>query len=151
MAIGGSLTTLEALVDDFCNLVKLSSKYVTPESQEEFERQIAMKIYECIEMVMANIPLLDRAIQRIHERVSQKGDSPSAVLRKGEGAYQLHKDKWDQQYAGRYIAIYQGEVIASDAKKTKLTEKIFKKQREEGPLRACVIKIESSAAGGKKL
>jgi len=94
--------------------------------------------------------LLDIAMQRIRERTSQKDDPPAAVLRKDEEAYQLHKEEWDRRYAGRYIAIYQGEVIASDAKKTKLTEKIFKKQREKGPFRACVIKIESSAAGGKK-
>lgn len=87
--------------------------------------------------------LLDMAIQRIRERTSARDDSPAAVQRQGEEAYQLHKAEWDRQYAGRYIAIYQGEVVASDAKKTRLMEKIVKKQRKEGPFRACVMKVGS--------
>jgi len=96
------------------------------------------------------VQLLDLAMQRIRERTRQRDDSPTAVQRQGEGAYGLHKEEWDRRYAGRYIAIYQGEVIASDTKKIKLMEKIVRKQREEGPFRACVMKIESSAAGSKK-
>lgn len=89
------------------------------------------------------LPLLDLVMQHIHERVRPGDHSSVTALQQGEEAYQRHKDVWDRQYAGQYIAIYQGEVIDADADKTKLTEKLFKKQRETGPFRAYVMQVEN--------
>jgi hypothetical protein len=89
------------------------------------------------------LQLLDMAIQRIRERTNQSDDSSTIVQRQGEEAYQIHQDEWERRYAGQYIAIYQGAVVASDADKTKLTGKILKQQRETGTFRAYVMQVES--------
>jgi hypothetical protein len=89
------------------------------------------------------LQLIDIAIQRILERM-QQDDSLAAAQRQGVAAYRVYKAEWDRQYAGRYIAVYQGKVIAADANKHCLLEKVVRKQREEqNPFRACIVKTAS--------
>jgi hypothetical protein len=89
--------------------------------------------------------LIDMAIQQIEHRSKaiEAVDSLATAMRKGEEAYHQHKDEWDKTYAGKYIAIHQGEVICSNTDKRQLMRGIIKQQREKGPFRACVLKIHS--------
>lgn len=90
--------------------------------------------------------LLDNVIKRIRERVTFINDTPIEIQEQGEKAYQQYKDQWEQEYTGLYIAIYQGQVVASDVDKDKLNEEIYKRQRQEGTFRAYVIKIDEQVA-----
>jgi hypothetical protein len=92
--------------------------------------------------------LLDLAMQRIQERRGQRDNAPATGLRQEEEAYWNHKEEWDRRYAGCYIAIYGGKVITYDTKKTRLMDKIIKKQTEQGPFRAYIINVGSLVVGG---
>lgn len=87
-----------------------------------------------------NLQLIDMAIQKLSGQASEE-DSPRVAVQKGEEAYSQHKEEWDQKYAGRYIAVYQGEVIAAYTDKKKLLGAIMRKQQEKGPFYACILKV----------
>lgn len=87
------------------------------------------------------LQLIDMAIQQLNGQTNEEKTPYRIAMEKGEEAYWAHQEEWDRQYAGRYIAVYQGEVIASDDNKKKLLEAIFKKQHEEGPFYACILRI----------
>jgi len=83
--------------------------------------------------------LIDSAQQRIRERLSD----PDRVVSEGELTYQRNKEVWDQEYAGEFIAIWNGEVVVHDRDEAEVARKLSELQRHKEPFRAYVVEVGS--------
>ncbi|MFM9971243.1 MAG: CoA transferase, partial [Burkholderiales bacterium] len=86
--------------------------------------------------------LLETAEQRIGERAYD----PAYAVRENDEAYQRNWAEWDREYAGRYIAIFRGQVVDSDLVKPKLVERIINAQRGGALFRAYIVKVGNSGS-----
>jgi hypothetical protein len=127
----------------------------SPQTQQGFEAALMWiaengekEHLEKLRQIKKAPPYSSETIKRLfeiaEERISERVNDFEYVLRKGEEAYQRNRQGWEQQYADQFIALYRGEVIASDRNKSRLIEKIIKKQREEGPFRAFIVEVGAS-------
>lgn len=80
-------------------------------------------------------------LARTDSAITQRIYDPVAVCEREEEAYRRHRDRWDREHRNRYIAVHWGEVIASHADRAELIETLRRRQEEEGPLRAYIIRI----------
>lgn len=81
--------------------------------------------------------LIDVAATRIEQRVNDF----AYVLRRGEEAYQANREAWDKTYAGNYIAIHDGKIVAHDQDRLGLVEQLGKIQGEGCRFRAYIVKV----------
>jgi hypothetical protein len=68
-------------------------------------------------------------------------NDPAAVAHKSEEAYRARSEEWEQQFAGQFIAIVQGEVIAHAVDKSELLREVAARQRATWPFRAYIVKV----------
>jgi hypothetical protein len=86
---------------------------------------------------------IEQFLAKTERRISEKVNAPNYVLRKGEEAYQRNKEAWERQYAGQYIAIHRGAVVDADQDKSQLIERLMAAQKEQGPFRAYIVKVDT--------
>jgi len=90
------------------------------------------------------VPSVESSSLRSTSATINKKVDPSETLREGEAAYQKHKKTWDREYAGKFIAIHDGKVVAADCEKGRLLEKLIKIQQQEGRFRAYIVQVGAS-------
>jgi hypothetical protein len=84
------------------------------------------------------------------EKTAKRVEDPAYITRTGEETYQRYKHIWDRLYEGKYVAIYQNDVIASHHDESKLIEEIIWRQKKKGPFRAYIVETGASVLSLRK-
>lgn len=125
------------------------AEILRPRSESEYESALRWMAeqgkesdLEMLRQVKRHPPYpLERLLAIVEEQIDKRVNSISYVREKGEEAYQLNKHEWDQEYAGQFIALYRGQVIAADRDEPVLMDRIMQAQEDRGPFRAYIVEI----------
>jgi hypothetical protein len=82
-----------------------------------------------------------RLLHRAERAILEHLNDPAEVARKGEEAYRARRELWERMYAGQFIAIVQGDVVAYARDKSELLREVAVRQKEMWPFRAYIVKV----------
>jgi hypothetical protein len=84
---------------------------------------------------------IERLMEMVDRRIRERVNKLDRVIEKGEEAYQLRYNEWEEQFSGQFIAIYGGEVVGHADTKPELYPQISEAQKQVGPFRAYIVKV----------
>ena len=102
---------------------------------------------ECLEAARAReVPqntFLPELLDRARDETRRRYFRPSNVISRERQALSEHRDQWEREYPGQFVAIVGGNVIHAAHEKTDLMTWLTKEQEEMGPFRAYIADLNT--------